>query len=193
MKAIRAAILSLGLLAGCTAYEAIPGQPQAIGNGLSVVGEPEFNRRTGAIGRRAEFQQWTADGFELNALHLYGGIGEGETLSPVADRDNRRELPVFRANSNLAEAAEFVQASIAKLGGTALIEARDIRPIAFGGRDGFRFEFRITLKDEVERDGIAAGAVASGRLYLIFYHAPRQHYFERRKPAVERIIASARL
>jgi hypothetical protein len=73
------------------------------------------------------------------------------------------------------------------------LEARSLRPRCFGPADGFGFDFSYVDRNGLDGQGLAAGTVLDGRLYVIVYSGTRAHYFPRHREAVERMIDSVRI
>ena len=142
------------------------------------------------------------------------GLEDGDTLIKVDDE--KTLLPRFRAHMTPTEIMEFCVGSIRLMAGgvetanvargwmpsegirtasinAASIEATGLRPMDFGGLSGFRFDLRFLSKEGLRREGLVAGTVHEGRLYLIVYSGASEHYFSTHREAVERLIASVRI
>jgi len=132
-------------------------------------------------------QNWTIDGPALGLLQTWGGLKTGDVLI----RKQGRRMPAFRSGYGALEVAEMVADTIEAIIPGADVETTDFRPVAFGTRDGFRFQIRYVRKGLPIR-GTAAGAVYGGRLDLLLFTAPAEHYFELRAAEINRIIASGK-
>ena len=73
------------------------------------------------------------------------------------------------------------------------VNTLNLRPEKFGDTQGFRFEMTYLTRAGLEKQGIVAGAVLKERLHLIVYTAAREHYYDKYKDHVDRIIQSVRL
>jgi hypothetical protein len=93
------------------------------------------------------------------------------------------------------EVAELFESTLARAVKTgSIVRTSGLRPATFAGRPGFRFEYSfVNQQDDVDRRGIAAGAIHGGRLYLIFFHGARIHYFPSVVEEAETVIGSARI
>lgn len=181
-------------LAGCGRYIVVQPQRTAVKNAITVEPSQAWNK----INLQNEFgtsshpvEMWTADGDQLNMLLFFTGIADGQTLlPPPRDSEKAKRLPAFRAAMSPNEAKDVVEATLGVLMSSALIETRNLRPAPFGGRDGYRFDFTLVGKDEVDRQGIAAGTVVDGKLYCIVFMGTRLYHFGLRQQEAEGIIQS---
>ena len=73
------------------------------------------------------------------------------------------------------------------------VERASYRTAKFGSADGFRFELAFVWPDGVEARAIVAGAVVKNRLQLIVYLGTRLHYFDKYRPAIDRLFESVRV
>jgi hypothetical protein len=186
-----AACLTLG---GCTAVTQVPSGERAVINGvLSVQPSGDWSRISTFSLYGAQVTVWTKDGGDLDKLCFVAGLENGTSIH--SDRPGKTPEPRFRANMTASDVMELFDAAYSRPTSTPVIfRTGGLRPAKFAGLDGFRFEFSfVDQADEVERKGIATGAVHDGKLYLVFYHGARIHYFGKNLPAVEAIIASAKL
>lgn len=188
-----AAIAAL-LLAGCTTLSQVSGtQPVTIGT-LEVTPPTTWSQvmRTSLTGG-SHVVVWTKDGQALDKLCFIAGLSDNQSIH--ADRSGKPPEPRFHKWMTPTEVMELFEAAYARPEGSpVLFNVASLRPERFAGRDGFRFDFSfIDQADEVERKGIAVGTVHDGRLYLIFYHGARIHFFRKNLPEVEAIIRSAKL
>jgi hypothetical protein len=136
---------------------------------------------------------WTMDGINLDKLHFVAGLRDDEPIN--GDRPGRAPEPRFHSSMSATDVMELFASSVARQGGSrAMVKTWGLRPEKFAGTSGFRFDFTLVDQaDEVERRGLAVGAVHEGRLFLIFYHGAKIHYFAKNVDEVEAVIRSARL
>ncbi len=187
--------LVCGLLpAACGSIALVPSGEHRIAGLMTVRTDIAWNRPPTRLLRDGTGEVWTADGLVVDTLVLIAGLEDGRPIFRTASRlVKERKVPVFRARMLPGEIAELVEASFASRMGVTLFAVERLVPYEFAGAPGFEMTFRMTMADEVERRGIAAGAVVGARLYLVVFEAPSLHYFDRYRAEVERLIASARV
>ncbi|WP_416896956.1 MAG: hypothetical protein ACMVY4_15770 [Minwuia sp.] len=197
MTPIRRLLLPLLLLAlaSCTTYSAInTGDRHEMGDGMSVQVIGEWSAiNAAAVGLRDADAMWTVDGLSLNRLVFYGGLEDGEHFVSTGQEDQDRTRPVFRSTMSETAVMELVEASFAKSRGVVRAEASRLRPHPFLGRNGFAFEVDLINSEQVELRTHVTGAVVGGKLYLIYFAAPKLHFFDKDSATVNAIINSARL
>ncbi len=175
-------LLVLVLAAGCGGdVSKVPPGRQQIGSAYTFTTYTEWSLVGGSP------QNWTIDGPALGLLQTWGGLKPGNVLI----QKQGRRMPAFRSEYDVLEVAEMVADTIEAIIPGADVEFLDFRPIAFGSRDGFRFQIRYVRKGLPMR-GTAAGAVYDGRLDLMLFTAPADHYFDLRAAEIDRIIASVK-
>jgi hypothetical protein len=181
-------------LAGCTAVSEIRPHERVVINGSLAVEPPQsWSQVTTFSIYGAQVVVWTKDGPELNKLCFVGGLEDNNSIH--ADRPGKPPEPRFRSNMTPTEVMELFEAAYSRPVSTPVIfNTHGLRPARFGDLDGFRFDYSfVDQADEVERKGIAVGAIHKGKLYLLFYHGARIHYFGKNLPEVETIIRSVKL
>jgi hypothetical protein len=193
MRALLALLLAAAL-AACTAVSQVKPHERVVINGSLAVEPPQsWSQVTTFAVYGAQVVVWTKDGAELNKLCFVGGLENNTSIH--SDRPGKAPEPRFRSNMTPSEVMELFEAAYSRPVATPVIfNTSGLRPTKFGGVDGFRFDFRfVDQADEVERKGIAVGTIHKGKLYLLFYHGARIHYFGKNLPEVEEIIRSAKL
>jgi hypothetical protein len=179
-------------LAGCTTITHVrPGERTVVDGALSVQPSKDWSHVSTFSLYGAKVVVWTMDGPDLDKLCFVAGLEDKASIH--SDRPFKTAEPKFRANMTPSEVMELFEAAYARPTSTPVIfNTGNLRPAKFAGLDGFRFDFSfVDQADELERKGIATGAIHKGKLYLVFYHGARIHYFGKNLPEVERIIASA--
>jgi hypothetical protein len=171
----------LSVLAACTQYSLVDAQRVKIGNAYSV--DPQIAWSKLQVG---DFEIWTVDGANLEALQFHSGIETGDTLYERADDE---DLPVFDADMKPNEVMEFVVDSLARQGAND-IKTSGLRPTEFGQVRGYRFQFAFQTNDGLQMRGLATGTVMEDELHLILYMGASTYYFEKYLDQVERIFAS---
>jgi hypothetical protein len=147
---------------------------------LSVIADARWNRLSD------DTETWTADGTALDTLAFYV-IAEGETIGPISGADT----PRWRRGMSPHDIVELYETLVTQEGSVFKLER--LAPASFGGREGFLFEHTTATRDGPALGGLAYGAVAGGKLYLMSYTAPRSYYYEKHLAAVRAIAASARI
>lgn len=187
-----AALLVLSV-AACARYSMVPPQRTPVKSSFTVEPEQAWNKINLQFGASASHpvEAWTADGDKLNMILFFAGIADGQTLMPPPrDDDKAKKLPVFRSGMSANEVKDVLEATLGQFMNSALVETRNLRPAAFGGHDGYRFDFSLVGKDEVDRQGIAAGAVVDGKLYSVVFMGTRLYHYGLRLQDVEHIVSS---
>lgn len=134
---------------------------------------------------------WTREGFSLDVLAFYAGVADGETLGQSLPR-SQTKLPPFKSTMAPHEIVELFETLVTQDAST--FKLGRLEPVAFGGGDGFRFEYTLRRKeDSLVFNGVGYGSVAGKRLYLMTFSAPRAHYFGKLLPDVEAVARSARV
>ena len=181
-------------LSACTTISEIrPGEKVVINGSLAVQPSKSWSQVSTFALYGAHVVVWTMDGPELDKLCFVAALENNASIH--ADRPGKTPEPRFRSNMAATEVMELFEAAYSRPASTPVIfKTSGLRPAKFGGVDGFRFDFNfVDQADEIERKGIAVGAIHKGKLYLAFYHGARIHYFGKNLPEVERIIGSAKL
>lgn len=194
MIRLAALLVAAALLGGCaTPYTLVEPKRRVVGDALSVEPGMKWNK-LGQADAKGHVEIWTLDGPALNSIVFLTGVPDGEPLFVRASAGDRAEKPpVFRSAMNPFEVQELLEATERRYFATTLAEERNLQPAALAGGRGFRFETRMTGRDEVERSGVFVGAIRDGRLYALWFQGARLHYFERYLPEFERIVASAQI
>lgn len=187
------AVLIVMTAASCVRYSLVQPERTAIKGSFTI--EPgqvwnKINLQAG-LGTSHPLEAWTADGDKLNMMLFFAGIADGQTLMPPPhDVDKAKKLPAFRSAMSANEVKDVIEATLGQFMNSALVETRNLRPAEFGGRDGYRFDFNLVGKDEVDRQGIATGAIVDGKLYSIVFMGTRLYHYGMRLQDVEHIVAS---
>ena len=186
-----ASLVALALLAcGCASmrstYRVVQPGIYTIGNTYTVAPQHTWSRSP-LSGFSPRFEMWTIDGVGLESLRFYSGIADGEPL--IAGGANDAQRPRFRASMTAAEISEIVAETL--FGNR--FPPRDVRPVSFGGTDGFRFEVSYATAGGVRREAMVAGSVVDKRLHVIAYEGTALYHFARYRAEAEHIMRSVRL
>ncbi|HEY8574317.1 hypothetical protein [Phenylobacterium sp.] len=177
-------------LAACATVTSAPQGTFAVGQGYQVNLGREWSDISNIMtGRPKNVRLLSIDGPLLNRLYLTDGLAPGQFLVKPAKRE--RPTPTYRANMAATELVEFVADSVAALD-YQRVETSNLRPTKFVGADGVRFDISAQTAEGLDMAGTASVAEAGGKLYVILYLAPKEHYFAATLPEVEQVMASAR-
>lgn len=188
------AALALG---GCVAgFTAVPVADATVGT-ITVTPAAGWNKVPPGFApfARPGAQVWTQDGVLLDRFMLIPAVGEGETLFKVPPSEKKgASLPVFKADMLPNELVQFTESSLVKLlgEGSTTVKTSGLRPVSLGGQRGIQFDLGVTPADGPAYRGVAAAAVKDKKLSMILFLAADPYYFDKHKPAVEALIASAR-
>lgn len=159
-------------------------------SGLTVTPPRDWNRLDAKPGKNAEV--WTLDGEQLNDITFYGGVEPGKPL--VKERDKKREpLPKFTATTLLIEVPELLEKTYRTHKQIGAFTLTGSTPDRFLGRDGVRFTYDYTDRDNLSKKGEARAVLVGGKLYMATFDAPRLHYFNRTLPDYRALTDTAKL
>ena len=137
-------------------------------------------------------EQWTIDGAPLNQLTILSRIKPGEHVFLRArERSWRPDGPWFRAGMRPDEVRDIVLDGL-RGAGWANVNARDLRPVRWGDAPGLRFELELDSPTGLVYRGTVTAAERDGRLTLLAWIAPAEHYHGRDAEAVGRMFDSLR-
>lgn len=197
------ALLSVGILvlagvtAGCvTGFTAVPAADATVGT-MTVTPSAGWNKVPPGFApfARPGAQVWTQDGVLLDRFMLIPNVAEGETLFKAPPgKAKGASLPAFKADMLPNELVQFTESSMVKLlgEGSVTVTSSNLRPVTLGAERGIRFDLAVTPADGPAYRGTAAGVVRKDKLSMILFLAADPYYFDKHKPAVEALIASAR-
>ncbi len=172
------------LVTACVEYSLLKPDKVAIGDVYTVESQIAWNRMT-----QGKTEIWTVDGPLLQQLRFIKGVEDGDALFRGA---SGKKLPPFKSKMTAIDIKELFETSLAQIG-VARLETGKLRPKGFGKAQGFRFEFTYVLKNGLEKQGFALGAVIDEKLHMIIYSGARLHYYPKHKDDVERLVRSIRM
>ncbi len=181
----------MAALAGCTTITLAPAGPLAVSGGYSVtLGRNWSDASILWAGRPSHARMLTIDGPALNQLYITDGLAPGEALVRAVRAETR--TPTYRANMSPTELVEFVSDSVS-LFGYQRVTTRNLRPGQFAGGEAIRFDIAAQTRPGLDINGTALIAEHGGKLYLILYLAPAEHYYGASLAEVEQIMGSVRM
>ena len=137
-------------------------------------------------------EQWTIDGAPLNQLTILSRIQPGEHVFLRAkERSWRPDGPWFRAGMRPDEVRDILLDGL-RGAGWANVEARNLRPVRWGAVPGLRFGLSLDSPTGLVYLGEVTAAERGGRLTLLVWIAPAEHYHGRDADAVGRMFDSLR-
>lgn len=182
--------LALALLAGCASTAGgrlvRPG-PNPAGGHLTINSEMEWTRASSM-----RFQMWTIDGDLLNLLFLIPTVREGDYIF-LGQRQSRRrpDGPYYHRDMRPDEIKDLVADGL--LGaGLVGVQAQNLRPFDFGGREGLRFELTMANGEGLAYQGQVAAFEHDKGLALAIFIAPREYYYARDAAKVSRMLDTLR-
>lgn len=132
---------------------------------------------------------WTQDGITVDALQLWFGIRDGQTLIELPK--TQRPL-VFKAGMTPHEVVSLFEGFHARDGSSFKLDR--LAPATFLGGAGVRFDYTVVRKsDDVRVSGVGWAVVRDGELLAMIFVAPRLGFFPRHVAKVEHIAATARM
>ena len=129
------------------------------------------------------------NGTSLEALYFADGIEDGEPFFERGFGQTEKPLPLFRSSMTANEAMEFIVDTLA-ISGAGEVRITGLRPKNFGAHPGFRFGLVYIEVSGLDARGMVHGAVIDGKLYVMIFLAPAEHYFDTYSGYVERMIDS---
>ncbi len=193
-KHLRAAAVAV-LLAPIAACASIADAPV----GAFKVGESGYHVTLGRewadisqimVARPKNVRLLSLDGPLLNRLYLSDGLTSGQFLVKPLAKD--KPTPTYQKGMSPTELVEFVSDSVAALD-YQRVETAGLRPVKLVGAEGLRFDLKAKTREGLEIAGTAAVAESGGKLYVILYLAPAEHYYKATLGDVEGVISSASL
>ncbi len=123
----------------------------------------------------------THDGPDLQAIRVF-------------HRDHGKAFPnIGQASSpemQPRELAELFVAEVRKEHGFGSLEVLENAPAEFGGAAGFRIKVEWRDEGGVRYHGLVYGCATEEGFYVMYYHAPRLHYYAASEPLFESAVDS---
>jgi hypothetical protein len=181
--------LLLAGLSACVAITPVPAGPVALGGSHQVILGRQWSDISAIMPQRQKnVRVLSIDGPLLNRLYLAQGLAPGEGLMKAVSKEH--PSPSFHADMSPTEMVEFVSDSVASLGYQRVTTSK-LRPAKMGSTNALRFDLTAQTESGLQLRGAAETAVLNGKLYLVLYLAPAEHYFDASSAEVESIMNSA--
>lgn len=190
MKHLRLLLLSvlIALLGACASGGPLvtPGRTTA-GGGLSIDAGMEWTRMGGT-----REQLWTIDGPTLNSLHLIARVREREFIFLGERQTRRRPDGAFYHRGMRPDELRDLIVDGMRAAGAVNVEASNLRPVDFGGREGLRFEMAMDNESGLKYRAMAAAFEHEKGLALALFYAPAEYYYPRDEAKVNAMLDSLR-
>jgi hypothetical protein len=175
-------------LAACATVSDAPTGAYSVGGAYNVTLGREWSDASALFGvKQPGVKLLTIDGPLLNRLYLSEGLAPGASLVTSAVKE--RPTPTYRADFSPQETVEFIADSVSALG-YVKVETSNLRPAKFGDAEAVRFDLTGRTADGLDISGSAITAEHGGKLYVILFLAPTEHYYGDAMPEVESIMKS---
>lgn len=186
-----AVVVATLALAACSTITSVPVGDYKVSPTYTVtVGRQWADVTRTVFNRSKKVKILSVDGPLLNRLYLVEGLAPGEFIvKPLA---KEQPTPTYREGMSPTELVEFVADSASALD-YQRVETSGLRPAKFGSEDALRFDLTALTKEGLETNGSAVVAEKGGKLYVMLYLAPKEHYYGVLLPEVETVFGSARV
>lgn len=186
-----AAVAALLALGGCVSIADAPaGAYKVSGTYQVTLGREWSDISPVMLGQPKTVKLLTIDGPALNRLYVTDGLAPGAFIVKPAKKE--LPTPTYRAGMTPNELAEFVVDTVVALD-YEKAEMTGIKPARFGAVDALRVDVKAVTPAGLQMSGTSLVAESGGKLYVILYLAPSEHYFGATLPEVEGVMASAKL
>lgn len=181
---------AFSLLSACVSITPAPAGPYASGTHHVTLGRLWSDASAFGNGGQKAVKMLTIDGWGLNRLYVIDGLNSGQYIVRAARKE--QPTPTFKAGMTPTEQVEFVAESVAALG-YQRVETENLRPAKVGDKDALRADIVAKTPEGLDISGVTQIAEVNGRLYVILYLAPTEHYFRATQAEVESVMNSARI
>lgn len=137
-------------------------------------------------------QLWTIDGSPLNQFIFISKVRANEHIFLSGrERKRRPDGPWFKPGMRPDEIQNIMLDGWREVG-FAKITGSNLRPGKFGNVDGLRFDVEMTSQDGLIYKGTAGAVERNGRLNVMYWLAPQEHYYGRDIAAINKMFDSFR-
>jgi hypothetical protein len=180
------------LLQGCVAgYTLVKPEPVKVAGGaMQVTPAIAWNKVPKGPFDIAGEENWTQNGPILDSIGFIGGLSDGQAIAKQRPKDDRK-VPVFRATMTPQDLVSMVESYYRIKAGATVFETVSVKPAAFLGTTGIRFNYSYVGADEVKRRGCSILAIVDKKLYLMSLDGAALHYFDAALPAFDALTTSA--
>lgn len=182
------AIVALMTISACAGGTLVTG-PFKVGQAYNVTLQKTWSS-VPLFDLNREVKYLTIDGPFLNNFYLTEGLAVGRSV--VRTTRKSRPMPVVKTEMSETEMAEFVVDTVAAFGYEG-VTSDNLRPAKFGSADAVRFDLSAKTDEGLEIKGISQVAMVGGKLHVMLFLAPGEHFFPTMVGDVEQVFASADL
>lgn len=188
-------IAVVATMAACASITAANG-PYKVGKGYTVQLPAIWSDISPVALRLPYVRTLTKEGPSIDLLILTDAIAPGQALTRrVTTSDVRRgrtQIPVVRTGMNEFELIELVVDSLA-VDGFEQVEPTDVTPMTVAGVEGVGFGYTAKTVKGLNIRGLArAMQQPDGKVYLMIFLAPEEHFYGQLAPKITQIFDSAR-
>lgn len=178
-------------LAACVTVVDAPEGAYAVGTDYGVTLTRHWSDISAIMNARPKkVHLLSVDGPLLNRLYLTEGLSPGDFIVKPTAKD--KPTPTYKSDLSPTEVVEFVSDSVGALD-YLKVETSNLRPQHFADGDAMRFDITARTTDGLDISGTSLAYEQHGRLYVILFLAPTEHYYADALPEVEAIMKSANL
>jgi hypothetical protein len=132
------------------------------------------------------------DGELLNLLYLIPTVKEGDYIFLGQRQSKRRpDGPFYHRGMRADEIRDLVSDGLFGAGFVG-VQATNLRPANFGGREGLRFDLTMSNPEGLQYQGLVAAFEHDKGLALAIFIAPSEYYFPRDGEKVSRMLDTLR-
>lgn len=182
------AILAVMMLSACGGAAAVTG-PFKVGSAYSVNLQKTWSS-VPLFKLNREVKYLTIDGPLLNNFYLTEGLSVGRSM--VRTTVKSRPMPVVKSGMSETELSEFVIDTVAAFG-YEQVNSQNLRPAKFGTADAVRFDISAKTDAGLEVSGTSQVALVGGKLHVMLFLAPSEHYYPSLTSEIDAVFASANL
>lgn len=178
------------MLAACTSGGTLVKAGPNIASGKLIIdSEMEWTR----VYTGTRYQLWSIDGELLNRLYLIPTVREKDYIFLGGRETKRRPDGAFYHRGLRPDELRDLILDGLRAAGTINVDASDLRPATFGGREGLRFEFALANEEGLRYRGMAAAFEHEKGLSLVIFMAPAEYYYPRDEAKVSKMLGTLRL
>lgn len=187
VKAIIAVIGAIALCA-CGGAAAVTG-PFKVGSAYNVTLQKTWSS-VPRMSLNREVKYLTIDGPLLNNFYLTEGLAIGRSM--VRTTMKSRPMPIVKADMSESELSEFVVDTVAAFG-YEQVTSDNFQPAKFGNNDAIRFDISAKTDEGLDISGTSKVALVNGKVHVLLFLAPSEHYFTSLSSEIDSVFASADL
>ena len=182
------AALAVMSLSACASMDAVPADaPFKAETAFKVTPSTSWTRMPDSLNPTVG-SALTQDGVPLGAVYLV----TVENDKAMLDKIKRQNLPRYTSGSTALEQIDFLKTSLNLLGYVD-VSTTNIAPTSVDGQTGTQFGFTGKYPNGLEMKGDVVMFEADEELNIVFYAAPKMHYYDKYKNDADALFNSIRL